>query len=79
MSGEGATDKRLFSIRMPIETIKKAERKFAKDGDESFRDSIVRALEESTRSVELTPDDYRSIAEETENNLKKRLAKRRAK
>ena len=79
MASEGATDKRLFSIRMPIETIKKAERKFAKDGDASFRDSIIRALEEATRKVELTPNDYRAIAEETENNLRERLAKRGAK
>lgn len=79
MASEGATDKRLFSIRMPIETIKKAERKYRKEGDESFRDSIIRALEDATRKVALTPDDYRHIAEETENNLKARIAKREAK
>lgn len=76
MAGEGATDKRLFSIRMPIETIKKAERGFAKEGDQSFRESIVRAVEEATRSTALTPADYRAIAEETEANLKKRMIKR---
>ena len=79
MSNEGATDKRLFSIRMPIETIKKAERGFSKKGDESFRESIVRAVEEATRDTALTPEDYREIAEETERNLKKRMEKRGSK
>lgn len=79
MASEGKTDKRLFSMRMSIETIKKAERKYSKPGDESFRDSVVRALEDATRQVELTPADYRAIARETEENLKARMAKRRAK
>jgi len=79
MSNEGATDKRLFSIRMPIETIKKAEREFAKVGDSSFRESIIRAVEEATRDTALTPEDYREIAEETEKNLTNRMSKRGAK
>ena len=76
MANEGATDKRLFSIRMPIETVKKAERKFGKADDSSFREAIIRAVEESTRDVELSPQDYRAIARETEANLKARMAKR---
>ena len=79
MANEGATDKRLFSIRMPIETIKKAEREFGKPNDGSFRDAIVRAVEEATRETALTPEDYREIAKETEENLKTRMMKRGAK
>lgn len=77
MASEGATDKRQFSIRMPIETIKKAERQYGKKSDKSFRDAIVRALEDAVRDVPLTPDDYRLIAEEMEQNLKKRMENRR--
>lgn len=76
MASEGSIDKRLFSIRMPIETIIKAERSFGKEGDSSFRESIIRAVEEATRDTALTPDDYRKIAEETEMNLKIRMEKR---
>ena len=79
MANEGATYKRLFTIRMPIETIKKAEQKFGKPDDGSFRESIIRAVEESTRDFELRPQDYRAIAKETEANLKARMAKRGAK
>ncbi len=76
MANEGATDKRLFSIRVPIETIKKAERKYGKKNDSSFREPIIRALEDATREVALTPADYREIANETEKNLKARIQKR---
>lgn len=77
MASEGATDKRQFSIRMPIETIKKAERQYGKPTDKSFRDSIIRALEDALRDVSLTPEDYIKIAEEMQNNMKVRMANRR--
>ncbi len=76
MSNEGSLDKRIFTVRVSIETCKKAEAKFAKDGDKSWRESIVRALEEATRDYQLSPDDYREIAAEVEANRKSRKEKR---
>ena len=76
MANEGAVDKRQFSMRLPIETIKKAEHKYGQEEDVSFRESIVRAIEDATREVALTPQEYREIAEETENNIRMRMEKR---
>lgn len=76
MSNEGKLDKRLVSMRVSIETCKKAESKYAQEGDQSWRDSLVRALEDATRDYQLTPDDYRAIAAEIEANRKARTKKR---
>ena len=76
MANEGAVDKRLYTMRMAIETIKKAEHKYRHDNDTSFRESIIRAVEDATREVALTPAEYREIAEETERNIRERREKR---
>lgn len=39
MSGEGSLDKRMFTIRVAIETCVKAQRKFGRPDDEGFRPS----------------------------------------
>ena len=72
MSGEGKLDKRLVSFRVAIETCIKAEAKYRHEGDKSWRESLVRALEDATRDYQLTPDDYRAIADEIERNTAKR-------
>ena len=79
MSGEGSLDKRHFSIRVAIETCRKAEAKYAQEGDESWRDSVIRALEDATRDYQLSPEDYRQIAAEVEANRLARSAKRQKK
>ena len=76
MSNEGSLDKRVFTMRVAIETCKKAEAKFAQEGDASWRDSLIRALEEATRDYQLTPDDYREIAAEIEANRQARKENR---
>lgn len=76
MSNEGSLDKRLFTARVAIETCKKAESKYGKKGDKSWRESLVRALEDATRDYQLTADDYRAIADEIDANRKARIEKR---
>ena len=76
MSNEGKLDKRLVTMRVAIETCRKAEAKFGQEGDQSWRESLIRALEEATRDYQLTADDYREIAREVEENRKARDEKR---
>ena len=76
MSSEGSLDKRLFTARVSIETCRKAESKYRQDGDKTWRDSLVRALEDATRDYQLTADDYRAIADEIEANRQSRIEKR---
>lgn len=76
MSNEGSLDKRLVTMRVAIETCRKAEAKYARKGDKSWRESLVRALEDATRDYQLTPSDYRAIAREVEANQKARNKKR---
>ena len=78
MANEVAIDKRRFTMLLHIETIKKAEAQFGRKGDISFRESIVRALEEITRDVQLTPKQAKEVAEEIEANYKAREAAREA-
>jgi phosphopantothenate synthetase len=78
MANEVAIDKRRFTMLLHIETIKKAQARFGRTGDISFREAIVRALEEITRDVQLTPKQVREIAEEVEANYKAREAAREA-
>ena len=79
MSGEGSLDKRVFTIRVAIDTCRKAEAKYAQEGDESWRDSVIRALEDATRDYQLSPSDYLEIAAEVEANRRARQAKREKK
>ena len=74
---EGKTSKRVVCVRLEISLCKAIERKYGKDGDESKSLAYIRAIEDATRDVLLTADDYRQIAEEIDRNEKARLAKRR--
>lgn len=74
---EKALDKRMASTTVDIEICKKAERKFRTSPDDSLSVIYARALEEATRDVVLTPEDYEAIAEEMRNNRKKREQNRR--
>jgi hypothetical protein len=76
MSNEGKLDKRLVTLRVAIETCRKAEAKYGQESDESWRESLIRALEDATRDYQLTPDDYRAIAAEVEANRVARQEKR---
>lgn len=74
---EGKTSKRLVCVRLELTLCKAIERKYAKEGDENKSVAYIRALEDATRKVILTAEDYRQIAEEVERNEKARIAKRR--
>ena len=76
MSNEGSLDKRVVTIRVAIETCRKAQAKYGLDTDGSWRDSLIRALEDATRDYQLTPEDYRQIAAEVEVNRQARKQKR---
>lgn len=76
MANEVAIDKRRFTMSLHIETIRKAQARYGRKDDASFRDAIVRVLEEATRDIPLTPEQYREVADETAANLKAREAKR---
>ena len=73
---EKALDKRMASTTVDIEICKKAERKFRTSPEDSLSVIYARALEEATRDVLLTPEDYEAIAEEMRANKEKRELKR---
>lgn len=79
MPNAPATDKRKFCFLVHIEDISKAVKKFGQPSDVSFRESLIRAIEESTRDVALDEADYEAIAEEVAKNRRVREAKRRNK
>ena len=79
MSNEGDTDKRKVNLRIRIETVRKAIRGYAHDGDDGDAPALVRALDFATQDIALTAEDYRLIAEEVEANERKRMEKREAK
>ena len=79
MSGEGDCDKRLVHLRVPLETCRAVEKGFARPGDTAKSTAFIRALEEATRDIRLTPEDYRIIQRESDENLKKRHERRAAK
>lgn len=75
---EGALDKRQVSLRVRIELVRKTVKSFGREEDgRDVSPPIVRALEEATRDVELTPEEYREIGEEIDRNRSKREQKRR--
>lgn len=78
MSNEGDTDKRKVNLRIRIETVRKAIRGYAREGDDGDSSALIRALEEATKDIALTADDYILIAEEVRENERKRMEKREA-
>lgn len=79
MSNEGDTDKRKVNLRIHIETVRKAIRGYAHEGDNGDAPALVRALEYATQDIALTAEDYRLIAEEVERNEQARMEQREAK
>ena len=73
---EGALDKRQVSLRVRIELVRRTVKNFGREEDGTdVSPSIVRALEEATRDVELSPEEYKEIAAEIERNREKRQQK----
>ena len=77
MSSEGNIDKRQVGIRLDLDVCRKVEKKYAQPEDDNKAVSFIRALEDATRNVRLTAEDYEIIAAEAKANLKKRMEKRR--
>ena len=78
MSNEGHCDKMQVSLRIMIETVKKTVKSFGRDSDGGdIAPALVRALEEATRDVPLTTQEYAEISAEVEKNRQKREEKRR--
>jgi len=63
-------------MTIDIEVCKKVERKYRINRTDSLSTIYARALEDATRDVALTAQDYREIAEEIERNRKARELKR---
>ena len=75
---EGKTSKRVVCMRLELQLCKAIERKYGKPSDGNKRSlAYIRAIEDATRDVILTADDYREIAAEMERNQAARMAKRR--
>jgi hypothetical protein len=76
MSNEGNCDKRLIHLRVALETCRAVEKKYRQPEDESKSDAFIRALEDATRRVTLTAEDYELILAERRKNEAARQSKR---
>lgn len=63
MANQPAKDKKFISLLLKRELIAKLE-KLAKHRGQTRSELIATLLEEASRSVELTPEDYERIARE---------------
>lgn len=77
MSNEGDLDKRKVNIRIRIETCEKVSKKYGLPEDVGDSSAFVRALEDATRDVALSPEDYEAITAEVRANFAKRMANRK--
>lgn len=73
---ERKLDRRFVGATIDIEICKKVERKYRLTEADSLSTIYSRALEDATRDVLLTADDYEAIAREVRENRVKRDAKR---
>ena len=82
MSNQPDCDKRQVGLRVDLDTCRKVERKYRQPEDGNNKSlAFIRALEDATRGIRLTPEDYDIIAAESHRNREKRakkLARRRA-
>ena len=75
MSGKRDINKRQICFGVRIETVKKVEKLSDLHKREKYTDEINAILEDATRDVVLTSDDYAKIAEEVKRNEAKRSKK----
>lgn len=64
-------NKRHVTMRVNVETCRAVEKKFGRKGDVSASLPFIRALEDATRDVVLSPADYQLIANEVRENARK--------
>lgn len=73
MPNMGKTNKRLVSNRLDVALCHRVEKKYSRPGDPNKSLAYARALEDAARDVQLTAQDYMSIAAEIhENELKRK-------
>ena len=72
MANMGKTSKRQVAIRLDLHLCRAVEKKFRRKDDTSEVTAYIRALEDSTRDVLLTAEDYKVIAKQIEANELKR-------
>lgn len=72
MANMGKTTKRQVAIRLDLHLCRAVEKKFHRADDTSDVVAYIRALEDSTRDVVLTANDYKVIAKQIEANELKR-------
>lgn len=77
MANMGKTNKRQVAMRLDLTLCRAVEKKFKKPEDDSDVVAYIRALEEVTRKVILTKEDYQIIQEQIEKNEVARAAKRK--
>ena len=76
MANMGKVTKRQVAIRIEIEQCVAVEKKYLRPSDRNKVVAYIRAIEDATRDVVLTPSDYTKIAKEVrENELKRERAK----
>lgn len=78
MPNEGKCDKRLIHLRVDLETCRAVEKKYGQPEDDARSVAFIRALEDATRRVELTSEDYELILKEQRRNEAARKSKREA-
>lgn len=76
MANMGKTTKRLMTLRLDLHICKAVERKYRLANDTDRTTCYIRALEDATRNVKLSPEDYIEIAHEIRENEMKRRGKK---
>lgn len=74
MANMGKTSKRQIAIRLDLHLCRAVEKKFHRKDDESEVVAYIRAIEDATRDVLLTANDYKIIAKQIQENENKRNA-----
>ena len=72
MANMGKTSKRLIALRVDIHVCKQVEKKYRLITDADKSTAYIRALEDVSRDVKLSPEDYIEIAKEIRDNEIKR-------
>lgn len=72
MANMGKTTKRQIAIRLDLHLCRAVEKKFHRKDDASEVVAYIRAIEDATRDVLLTANDYKIIAKQIEANETKR-------
>lgn len=78
MSNETDIDRCVIGATIDVEVAQKVLKKYKLSADESNSLAYARALEDSVRDVQLSPEDYTRIAQIVADNKTRRLERRQA-